>query len=287
MVHDFPDTATFLSTEDRQRVLRRLEADSQSSSRHEDFSWKPIKDSLTDWKTYGYMVIYMGCLCPLYAFSLFLPTIVSGMGYTNTRAQLLSVPPYAVAACVTIFVGWFADRTRWRGYSNIAVVLSGIVGFSMLLASQNPHIQYAGTFLGAIGICKFLKASVFTAKDTNEYVLVDPTIANTISWISNNVEGVYKRGITIGTAVGWGNLNGVVSSNIYIKAERPRFTTGHSVILAYQIVCLLGGSVVMHLALRWENAKRRRGERDYLVEGKTREEIEALGDRRPDFLYTL
>lgn len=37
------------------------------------------------------------------------------MGYKSTRAQLLSVPPYAVAAVVTITVGFIADRTRMRG----------------------------------------------------------------------------------------------------------------------------------------------------------------------------
>jgi hypothetical protein len=32
----------------------------------------------------------MGVLMPLYAFSLFLPTILAGMGYAGTKAQLLS-----------------------------------------------------------------------------------------------------------------------------------------------------------------------------------------------------
>ncbi len=46
----------------------------------------------------------------------------------------------------------------------------------MLLGSGNPHIQYGGVFLGALGIY--------------------PCIANTITWTSNNAEGVYKRGKT-------------------------------------------------------------------------------------------
>jgi hypothetical protein len=58
-------------------------------------------------------------------------------------------------------------------------------------------------------------------------------------------------------------------------------------VLAYETVFLLGGSVLQHLLLRRENAKRRAGERDVWVQGKTEEEIERLGDKRPDFLYTL
>lgn len=98
MVFDWPDTARFLTPEERLRVRRRLAADNQSST-GEEYDKRHIIAALKDWKTWGYALIYMGNLCPLYAFSLFLPTILAGMGYSGTRAQLLSVPPYAVAAC--------------------------------------------------------------------------------------------------------------------------------------------------------------------------------------------
>jgi Na+-driven multidrug efflux pump len=72
---------------------------------------------------------------PLYAFSLFLPTILAGMGYAGTHAQLLSVPPYAVAATMTIIVGYLGDRTRQRGILNMIVVSIGIAGFIMVSIS--------------------------------------------------------------------------------------------------------------------------------------------------------
>jgi len=147
MVFDWPDTARFLTPDERMRIRRRLAEDKQSSTA-EEYDKRHIYAALKDWKTWGYAFIYMGCLCPLYAFSLFLPTILRGMGYTGTHAQLLSVPPYACAATMTIFIGWLADRTRWRGYCNMAVVSCAIVGFVMLIATDKPRIQYAGTFLG-------------------------------------------------------------------------------------------------------------------------------------------
>ena len=114
-----------------------------------------------------------------------------------------------------------------------------------------------------------------------------PCIANTIVWTANNVEGVYKRGITLGFVIGWGNLNGIVSSNIYRKADAPRFKPGHGTVLGYEAAFLLGGSVLQHVLLRRENAKRARGERDVWIQGKTEDEIDRLGDKRPDFRYTL
>jgi len=182
MVHDFPDEAKFLSDEDRARVLRRLREDQQSSAEHESFKMGYFWNSLLDWKTYAFAICYMGCDGALYAFSLFLPTIITELGYASTTANLLSVPPYAAAAVLTVFIGWLADRTKQRGLCNVFVSLLGITGFSMLLGSTNPHVKYAGTFLGALGIY--------------------PCVANTVSWTANNVEGVYKRGVTIGFVIG-------------------------------------------------------------------------------------
>ncbi|EXJ78976.1 hypothetical protein A1O3_08476 [Capronia epimyces CBS 606.96] len=260
-------TAKFLSEDDRRRVIRRLKLDQQSSAEHEEFKLAYLWASLWDWKTYTGMIVYMGADASLYSFSLFLPTIIQQMGYKSVHAQLLSVPPYAVATVVTIFVGFVADRTRMRGYCNIIMSFFGIAGFAMLLGSGSPHVQYAGTFLGAMGIY--------------------PCIPNTISWTANNVEGVYKRGISLGFVIGWGNLNGIVSSNIYRAEDKPRYKPGHAVVLAYEAVFLFGGSVLQHILLRRENVKRRNGERNHWIEGKTEQEIEKLGDKRPDFIYTL
>ncbi|CAG7990144.1 unnamed protein product [Penicillium salamii] len=272
-VYDFPDQARFLSSDDRKRVLRRLALDQQSSAEHEEFKMDYFWASVKDWKTYTGAVIYMGADGALYAFSLFVPTIISELGnrfsccYSSIRAQLLSVPPYAAAAILTVTVGYIADRTRQRGLCNIAVSFLGMAGFSMLLGCESAGGRYAGVFLGAMGIY--------------------PTIANTISWTSNNTEGVYKRGVSIGIIIGWGNLNGIVSSNIYREEDKPRYYPGHGVVLAYLVLFLFGGSVVQYLLLRRENGKRCRGERDAWVEGMDQSQVDLLGDQRPDFIYTL
>jgi nitrate/nitrite transporter NarK len=144
MVYDFPDMATFLTPDDRARVIRRLRADQQSSAEHEEFKMSYFWASVKDWKTWAFAVIYMGCDGSLYAFSLFLPTIINQLGYTSTTANLLSVPPYALAAILTVAVGWLADRTHQRGLCNIGTSVLGIIGFSMLLGSGKASVQYAG-----------------------------------------------------------------------------------------------------------------------------------------------
>ncbi|KAH7319893.1 major facilitator superfamily domain-containing protein [Stachybotrys elegans] len=269
MVHDFPNEATFLSNEDKARVLLRLKADNQSSAGHEEFKLLYLWQACVDWKTWVAMVIYMGPLMPLYSFSLFLPSIIQEMSFTTpdsvVRNQLLTVPPYVIAAVATLAVGYWSDLTGKRGVYNLVCAPIGITGFIMVMASTNPVVQYLGTFLGTVGIY--------------------PCIPLTITWVANNVEGMYKRGIVLGFVIGWGNLNGIVSSNVYYNA--PRFFEGHGAVIAYQFVGIFVGSLSMMLLLGIENRARRAGRRDHLVEGKSPQEVREMGDNQPDFTYTL
>jgi hypothetical protein len=137
----------------------------------------------------------------------------------------------------------------------------------MLLGSRSTHVRLAATFLAAMGIY--------------------PCIPNTIAWVANNTEGIYKRGVTLGIAMGWANLQGVVVSNVYSGADAPNFTKGHAVVLGYLTLCLFGGSVLHYFLLRLENARRQAGLRDIWIQGKLESEIKLLGDQRPDFIYVL
>lgn len=169
-----------------------------------------------------------------------------------------------------MIVGLAADYFGRRGVFNITFGLIGCAGFSMLVASHNPHVAYAGTFLGAIGIY--------------------PCISNTITWVGNNVEGVYKRGVSLGTVIAWGNLNGVMSSNIYRGEDAPWYTLGHSVVLGYLAVGLLFGSILNYIFLTIGNARRARmtdEDRMAMMQNMTDEEQQQLADFHPDFKYTL
>jgi hypothetical protein len=103
IIVDFPDDAKFLTPLEKHVVIARLKKDGQASHRYETFKWTYFWAVYKDWKTYTGMVMYMGVDGSLYAFSLFLPSIVNALGYTATKAQLLTVPPYAVACLMVSF----------------------------------------------------------------------------------------------------------------------------------------------------------------------------------------
>jgi hypothetical protein len=135
------------------------------------------------------------------------------MGYTANEAQLMSVPPYVCACIFTIGASWYADRVRKRGIFLLFFQLIGIAGFSMLLASPKPNIQYAGTVLAAIGIY--------------------PQIPLGMAWNSGNIGGSLKRGTGIAMQVMGGNCGGIVASYVYLSRDAPRFKIGHGILIGF------------------------------------------------------
>jgi MFS family permease len=85
------------------------------------------------------------------SFSLFSPTLTRNLGYTAATAQLMSVPPYVVAAVTTTLAGYVSDRMQRRGYITMICAAVGMTGYIMLIATANTSVQYTGLFLAASG----------------------------------------------------------------------------------------------------------------------------------------
>ncbi|GBE89578.1 MFS general substrate transporter [Sparassis latifolia] len=253
IIQDFPDTAKFLTEAERTVVIRRLQEDDQFSAAGETLKKRYLLKSLTDWKTWLCMLVYMGTDGPLYAFSLFLPSIIKELGYKATPANLLTVPVYVVACMFTCLVGFVADRYGRRGYLNIACLCVGGAGYIILIASRSPGLSYFGVYMAASGIY--------------------PSIPNLVAWVSNNVEGSYKRSVSLAMVIGFGNLNGAVSSNVYRARDAPWYRLGHGIVLMYVGIGLIT-SVMYLVALKRENARRERGERDEIIKGVNEDRTE-------------
>lgn len=94
---------------------------------------------LTLVKIYTGGVIYFALNCSLASTSAFLPTILKTLGFSkladmylrvdgnltidigSARVQLMTVPPYAVAAFVIVLGSWISDRLQSRGMSRVFV----------------------------------------------------------------------------------------------------------------------------------------------------------------------
>lgn len=83
--------------------------------------------------------------------SIFMPTILADLGWTATKAQLYSVPPYVAACLVAILIGFISDKTRRRGIYLALATLLPITGFSILRWSSNASIRYMSVYFITTG----------------------------------------------------------------------------------------------------------------------------------------
>ncbi|KAE9368163.1 high-affinity nicotinic acid transporter [Stipitochalara longipes BDJ] len=276
ILHDFPDTAGFLSVEEKAWVVHRLKYQgSKKSGRRvaetEHFEWKYVAKALTDWQLYLSIFMYWGISCPLYGISLFLPTIIKQLGYTANIAQLLTIPIYCTAAVLAIILCWQSDKAAKRGASRWPFVFfpmcAILVGFIMALAGSAhggvPGVVYAGVFIATCGIY--------------------PAFPNNIAWISNNLAGSYKRAAGMAFQIGIGNFGGAMASNFYRSVDEPKYLLGHGLEIGFVILGLCA-CVALRVNYGRINAKRARGGE---AEGLTDEQLADLGDKSPTFRYTL
>ncbi|KAL1406637.1 hypothetical protein Q8F55_008343 [Vanrija albida] len=266
MLHDYPDTAKFLTEPERQVLQARLRLDNDGCS-HE-YKTKFIWDAFTDWKVWAFSVMFHGTLTPLYTFSLFSPTLVAALGYTAAKAQLMSVPPYVAAAFCTVFSGYISDKIQKRGLVTICFAFVAALGYILLLANVNNGANYAGLFLAACGVY--------------------PLIPVVVAWGSNNCGGSLKKGVATAIIVSFGNLGGIISSFIYPKEDGPRYIKGHAVCLGYCGIVIVM-AVIMWIYCARANAKKaaRNAAREHPWTDAEKKTFEDDGDHVDWFVYAI
>lgn len=289
---DYPETASFLTVEERAFITYRLKYDGQDTSAAHGYrvaqtdrsDKKFLFAAFKDWQIWVNVVVYWGYVCPLYGISLFLPTIIKELGYKTTTAQLLTVPIYVVASAITIAVAYAADRKRLRSPWILVGLCFQAVGFIMCIATSHPGVTYAGIFIAA--------CALYQCQPSN------------ITWLSNNLSGSYKRAVGMGIQISVGNLAGGMSflhagsnpdvltklaamaSNFYRSADAPRYKLGHGLEIGF--ICM-GAVALLIQVFGYRRINKRR--EVSLAEGEaekfTAEELGDLGDKAVTFRYTL
>jgi len=105
----------------------------------------------------------------------------------------MTVPIYITAAILAITFAYISDRVCKRSPFIIGFFIMMIVGFTMCIASDNPHVVYGGVFIATCSI--------------------QPAFPGIITWLSNNLSGSYKRNAGMALQIGIGNLAGVSIPN--------------------------------------------------------------------------
>ncbi|KAK6366244.1 hypothetical protein LTS17_010750 [Exophiala oligosperma] len=258
-----PQTCMFLTERERhiahERLIREHRADP-----HERVQWRHIKAAIfnvnNNMAALGFFMINV----TVQGLSIFLPTILKDLGWTSTKAQLYSVPPYVAACLIAIAIAYISDKTRRRGIYLALFTIPPIVGFSLLRWNTNPSIRYMAIY--------FITTGAF------------PGGPGFMSWGINNSAGPATRAVATAYIVSVGTGGGVLATWTYLVRDGPRYPIGHSINLGAQVITLALATFGILYNLR-ENRVRAAGKRNHRLEGLTDQEKRDLGHHHPDFRY--
>lgn len=154
--------------------------------------------------------VYFGISTPFSSLSLFTPTITAGLGYDGLQAQLMTVPPYAVAYVVTILVSWSADHFNARGLHSAVFATIGALGF--LASAVLPPTAYSHRYG-----CLIVAAS-------GAFACIPPLLG----WLSSNMFSTGAVGLAIALNISFGAPGQIVGVWIYKANEKKKgYPTGH------------------------------------------------------------
>ncbi|KAH8693868.1 major facilitator superfamily transporter [Talaromyces proteolyticus] len=273
-----PGSAWFLTSSQRQFVTMRVQRDNAKYIRHEigkdgiehvsdRLSKRDIVETAKDWKLWYALFFNICASVPPTAFSVFLPLVVKGMGYTSLNANLMTVPPYVCGAVGLYIFAFSSDRYHERGYHIVVGLLICLVGLVVLVTVSNNGGKYTG-------LCILLFGSYTSA----------PLI---IAWLSGNTPEPGKRSLVIGVN-GCGNLAGVVGAQLYRAEYAPKFLVPFFVTLCFVFVAMLG-FLSYRFVLRAVNqvkARKVQGWTDQQIENE-RTSSERYADKKYTFVYGL
>ncbi|KAK0442023.1 major facilitator superfamily domain-containing protein [Desarmillaria tabescens] len=133
----YPERASWLSSDDRMIAISRMKQETSKSMESERINWDSTKRALLDWRLYLHHLVFFALSVPLASTSLFLPTIVSELGYDGQNAQLFTVPPFAIVFVATCDIDTNAATLAIP--MNMAIgALGQIVGFFIYKSKEAP-----------------------------------------------------------------------------------------------------------------------------------------------------
>ncbi|KAK9767634.1 hypothetical protein K7432_002441 [Basidiobolus ranarum] len=228
-----PTDAPWLSEREKALADYRLKKDFRDKLTR-TFDKKQFADAFKDPIVLLYMLISFAQVVPLASISLLLPTILRDVGFSNTKALLLSSPPFILATILSISMSYLSDKRHKRSIHVILQPLIGVAGFTMLLFFNNLWMLYAAACVATLGAFSYSAIS--------------------ISWLTNNISGSTKTATATALATATGSLGGIVAGQLYRASEAPHYISSHLInISALSLVSLC--AIIMRLYLIQKNSQ--------------------------------
>lgn len=135
---DFPDRATFLTEEQRQMILTRIQRD-RSDAKPDPVTLAKVGSHLCDWKIWLYGYFLMSATVASYSLAYFLPVILGTMGFNHVQTMLLGTPTHLYALLPCLGSAWIADK--YRNMRSVVIMFNAVgclPGHADISSSSSP-----------------------------------------------------------------------------------------------------------------------------------------------------
>ncbi|KAJ4393960.1 hypothetical protein N0V93_003177 [Gnomoniopsis smithogilvyi] len=230
MLPDSVATAKFLTEEEKAlakaRAIRAAGEDNNGAAEGSRVGHIELREIWQTFKTpqaWVQALMYFSCNVAFASLPVFLPAILTGMGFTSINAQGLTAPPYFLAFLVCLSTTWLADRLQQRGLIIGALSLVGCLGYVLLATCKPVIVRYVGVFLAAAGVF--------------------PAIANILSWQLLNQRSDTKRGTGIAIMNIIGQCGPLLGTRVFPARTAPYYVMGMSICAGFMFfnACLTFG----------------------------------------------
>ncbi|KAJ8503488.1 hypothetical protein ONZ45_g10819 [Pleurotus djamor] len=262
LLPDRPESTSSLNEDERRIAIDRMNR-STSGDVGATVNKAHVGVAFRDWRVHTSGIILFALNSALASIAAFLPTIMQTFGHSGAISQLLTVPPYAVAAVILISFSYMSDKLQTRGiFIIIATCIAGTGYLLLLIVTSNQRVRYFATFC--------ITSGSYT------------TIGTLIAWLAHNLGSETKRATGMSITLVMGHCGSILGSYIFPKAEGPLYTKGFAICCALQFLAM-SCAIILTVSYRLENSRRDR--RYGASRPNAKVDTSQLADKAPMFRY--
>ncbi|KAL2783879.1 major facilitator superfamily domain-containing protein [Aspergillus keveii] len=210
---DAPGTAPFLTPDERLLAVERT-TETRQKVDGKEFKMYQVWEALRDPQAWLLCVNMLGCMLVNSGFSAFIGIIIAGFGYSGLQALLYQMPGAAVQIGLVIITSLCGSYVRnSRTIMLAALSLLSIVGVVLVYVLDDTQRD----------------AKLFGASIMGAYACILPI---SMSVVSTNIVGNTKKTVVGAMLFISYCVGNIVSPQVFLTAEEPRYPTGIKVCLA-------------------------------------------------------
>ena len=252
---DSPNTARFLSEEEKIAALERVRLD-QAGTHNKKIKRYQVVETFKDVRTWIMFIIILCIGIPNGGLSAFTNIITQSFGWTERQTLLLDMPRAPIGGFAVVAVGWLSDRLKDRMSLVLLFTLPTLIGFVILATMQNS---------GQKGVLEF--AFLF------QYVSA-PCFPLCYAWNASNIGGYTKKNTVNAFTLFTFGVGSVIGTYIFLPSNAPSYIPGKAAVVVLTVINMACCVLMAYINVRWNRQKKRQLEKLVADNGWTEEDVQ-------------